>query len=262
MSILFSGDFNANKNHELDSITKEALIERHGQEKFDGIKYHIILGDGGFMQPGNAKADQKNYEALACRPFPVLCVMGNKDPILGMNGVPEADSGIGETVYQIQDKPFVAYLKRGKVCTIDGFKTLVLGGAFSAYRNKKTLNKTWWEREYWSEEEERDLFKLLKTENSFDCVLSHTGPHHINQKIYYINRKLRSSIKYKDKVAFLNDRIHQKIQFREWLCGHWHTDYICPDKETGSEHQYLYKVTKIMDRQDGKVMVYDIEEGC
>jgi hypothetical protein len=51
---------------------------------------------------------------LACRPFPVLCVIGNHEPILGMSGLTETDIGIGGTVYQINADPFVAYLKRGK----------------------------------------------------------------------------------------------------------------------------------------------------
>jgi len=67
------------------------------------------------MWPDNQKTDEYNYKVLAGRPFPVLCVIGNHEPILGISGIPETDIGIGETVYQIRDIPFVAYLKRGKV---------------------------------------------------------------------------------------------------------------------------------------------------
>jgi hypothetical protein len=142
MSVLLSGDFNANKKNEIGSIKKETLIEKYGQEKFNNIKCHIIFGDGQFMWPNNKKKDQQNYEVLSCRPFPILCLIGNNEPILGMKDLTEIDIGIGENVYQIQEKPFVAYLKRGKVYTIDGFKMLVLGGALSPDKNYRKINET------------------------------------------------------------------------------------------------------------------------
>ncbi|MDR0473615.1 MAG: hypothetical protein LBH43_08110, partial [Treponema sp.] len=61
MSILFSGDFHANAVEELSSITQKALIEKYQLDKYNNIRYHIILGDGGFMWPGNQRADLFNY---------------------------------------------------------------------------------------------------------------------------------------------------------------------------------------------------------
>jgi 3-oxoacid CoA-transferase subunit A len=262
MSILFSGDFHANAVHELGVITKRNLIIKYGQEKFNDIRYHIILGDGGFLWPGNQKKDLFNYKALACRPFPVLCVMGNHEPIYGMiDKMPETDIGIGDTVYQIQDKPFVAYLKRGKVYNIDGFKFLVLGGALSVDRRNRTPDKTWWEAEYWLVKEKEDLFTLLKTENSFDCVISHTGPHHINRRLF--NPYDYDPEKFEDAVAMLNDQIHDRIQFKKWFCGHWHSDICHYNRDLGKEYIYLYRATKILDKVYGQMTIhgdYQIKE--
>jgi len=255
MSILLSGDFHANAVQELSSITKNALLKKYRQEQYDCIKYQIILGDGGFLWPGNYETDRYNYKVLAYRPFPVLCVIGNHEPILGMNDVPEVDIGIGEKVYRIQDKPLVAYLKRGKVYTIEGFKLLVLGGALSIDKDMRIPGKEWWEREYWSEQEKRDVFKLLEREKTFDCVISHTGPNHINKKLFLDQNPY--SDKYKDEVALLNDTIHDKIQFREWWCGHWHKDIYYCDKKTGRGYQYLYKSTKILDKVDDRLTVHN-----
>jgi len=246
MSILFSGDFHASVVNELSSITKNVLLKKYGREKYDGIKYHIILGDGGFMWPGNRKTDLFNYKVLAHRPFPVLCVIGNHEPILGMNDVPETDIGIGETVYQINKVPFTAYLKRGKVYTIDGIKILVLGGALSVDKASRKPNVSWWEKEYWTEQEERNLFKLLETENAFDCVISHTGPHHINKLLF--ERITHSKEKFIDEVALLNDEVFRQINFREWWCGHWHKNIYYFDPETKHGYQYLYKATKILEK--------------
>jgi hypothetical protein len=256
MSILFSGDFHANAANELNSIAKGSLLKKYRRELFDGIKYHIILGDGGFMWPKDEKADRYNYKVLAYRPFPVRCVVGNHEPVLGMEGLPEVDIGIGEAVIQIQAEPFVAYLKRGKVYTIDGFKILALGGALSGDKHLRKPNVTWWEREYWSPEEKQDVFGLLETENAFDCVISHTGPHRIN-KLLFESLKSEFSKKFTDEVAFLNDEIEQRIQFREWWCGHFHQNLYYRDGQTGRGYQYLYKSTKILDRQDNEMLVHN-----
>lgn len=254
MSILFSGDFHAGAADELSSITKKSLKKKYGHNIFNDIKYHIILGDGGFMWPGNYETDLFNYEVLAYRLFPILCVIGNHEPILGMNKLPEVDIGIGEKVYQIQDKPFVAYLKRGKVYTIDGFKFLVLGGAFSIDKNARTPNVTWWKQEYWSEKEKRDVFKLLEKENVFDCVLSHTGPDIVNKILFQFPGYLSKIIN--DDVARLNDQIDAKIQCKDWWCGHWHRDVYYYSMSAKRGYQYLYRATKILDRVDGAMTVY------
>ena len=255
MAILFSGDFNANANEELSTITKKELILKYQWYKFNDIKYHIILDDGGFMRHGDEKIDWFNYQALVRRPFPILCVMGNHEPIYGMKNLSEKDIGIGETVYQINDNPFTAYLKRGKIYTIEGIKFLVLGGALSINKDKLIQNYSWWENEYWDEQEKRDLFKLLEKDNTFDLVISHTGPKCINDYLFKDSPSYYE--KSFDEVAILNDEIREKIKFSEWWCGHFHKDIICEDDVTGQIYQYLYKRTKLLEKADNKIILYN-----
>jgi hypothetical protein len=184
MSILLSGDFHANSNNELSSITKKTLLKQFGSKAYAAINYHVILGDGGFLWPKNQRTDAYNYKVLAYRPFPVLCVIGNHDPILGRTDMPEVDLGLGETVWQAA--PQVFYLKRGKIYLIDGFKFLVLGGALSIDMIFRIPGISWWINEYWSQQEKEAVFALLERENSFDFVLSHTGPHRVNVAVFSI----------------------------------------------------------------------------
>ena len=161
-----------------------------------------------------------------------------------MHSLPEADIGLGETVYQIHAKPFVAYLKRGKIYSIEGFKMLVLGGALSIDKMYRKPNISWWENEYWSEQEKNNLFNLIKTENNFDFVISHTGPQHINNILCrYWNF---NPAKFKDEVAILNDEIHDKINFKQWYCGHWHMDGSYYDSKNKREYHYLWKKTVVI----------------
>jgi 3-oxoacid CoA-transferase subunit A len=242
MAILFSGDFHANSQGEVSAITKKTLLKQFGSKVYADINYHVILGDGGFLWPKNARADAYNCKVLASRPFPVLCVIGNHEPILGMTNVPEVDIGLGETVYQIS--PLVFYLKRGKAYNIDGFKFLVLGGALSIDLVYRIPGISWWAAEYWSKQEKEDVFALLDKENSFDFVLSHTGPERINTAVF---RDIMSAPeKYGDQVALLNDEIDDQITCRQWWCGHWHMDRHYYDEARSRGYQYLYRTVKIL----------------
>jgi 3-oxoacid CoA-transferase subunit A len=255
MSILFSGDFHAAMSGEMYAINKKTLLRKYRREKYKAIKYHVILGDGSFMWPDLEKNDEKTYAELARRPFPVLCVIGNHEPVLGMDNLKETDIGIGETVYQIRKNPFVAYLKRGKIYTIDGFKCLVLGGALSVDKNAHIPKKTWWEEEYWSEQEKQDVLTLIKNDNIFDFVISHTGPERINNMILHHSSAFRTAVS--DEVGELNDRIDAHIQCFGWFCGHLHRDVYYYDTNTRKGYQYLYRTTKILDKVDNQIIIYN-----
>jgi len=260
MSILMSGDLHANARGELDLVTKENLCIKFGEDVYNSINYHIILGDGGFMWRYNRKSDEFIYKKFAERPFPVLCVMGNHEPIYGKRNIPEDDIGIGEKVYRINDNPYAAYLKRGKIYQIDGIKFLALGGALSIDKYSREKNETWWENEYWSDHEKMDLFNLLDTDNSFDCVISHTGPLHINIMLFHNSFPVPSGSNYdkiNDEVAKLNDEVHKKIKFYQWWCGHYHNDVHHNCKYPRHSYQYLYRTAKIMDKVENKLRVHN-----
>jgi hypothetical protein len=254
MAILFSGDFHANEDNELCSITRRALLRKFHKDLYNSINYHIILGDGGFDWPNNGKTDNYNYKALACRPFPILCVQGDSEPYLFMPDgyYLEKDIGIGEKVDVVNEKPFVAFLKRGKVYNIDGFKFLVLGSARSVnnFRSKKKIGGSF-DGEGWTPQEKFDVMKLIETENSFDCVLSHTGPNDVNKWGFWGEpHELLFII---DDIAIMNEEIRNKIKFKMWWCGHWHMDRYYNDGT--AEYRYLYREPKILGRKDGRMVV-------
>ena len=85
MSILFSGDFHGNAAHELKSITKNSLLEKYRQEKYDAIRYHIILGDGGFLWPGGRYVGLGDENFWLCKELraPVFTITNILMPVLG-----------------------------------------------------------------------------------------------------------------------------------------------------------------------------------
>jgi hypothetical protein len=253
MAILFSGDFHANARDEIEYITESALLEKYKEPLYKKINYQIILGDAGFLWPENEKSDTYNYNELAKRPFPVLCVVGNHDPVLGRSDLPEVDIGIGEKVILInREKPFTAYLKRGKIYTIENHKFLVLGGALSIDKVYRVPGKSWWKQEYWSDDEKAAISRLLENEKNFDYVLSHTGPSRINRAINNVD--LTFIPKMRDEVSALNDIIDERITCKQWFCGHWHRDLYYYDKNAKKGYQYLYQQTALLDGDDVVVL--------
>jgi len=244
MSILISGSLLSEDNRVLRLVTKKTLENGYGSKIFESIKYHLIVGETDFMVPHEANIAKCNLEALSYRPFPVLCVMGNHSKNYDISNMKEKDIGIGETVYQIKDKPFVAYLKRGKMYYIDGYKFLVLGGEPSfRLKNQKP-------RITWTEQEKAELSNLLEKNFEFDFVLSQIGPYNVNSKTY----DLLASDKERDEVAFFNDKINAKIKFRHWLCSHYFRDEFLSEGEKA--YHYLIENTRVIDRINGRVVLH------
>ena len=255
MSILFSGDFHANAVSELSCITKNTLIKHYTRKLYNEISCHIILGDGGFLWPRNRTGDIANYKELSTRPFPILCVIGNHEPVLGRPDLPEIDIGIGEKVIVANErKPVVAYLKRGKVYRIENRRFLVLGGALSIDREYRLPGLSWWEKEYWTADEKADLFSLLEKESCFDFVLSHTGPGRINEEVFSFLRHSHTE-KFYDEVAALNEKIDGRIIAKQWFCGHWHRDEYYYDETLKRAYQYLYNNTALL--RDNEIIMSD-----
>jgi len=246
MSILVSGSLLSEENKEIRLVTKKALVNGYGAEIFESINFHLIAGETDFLTPYYANTVKSNFDILSRRPFPVLCVMGNHRYAYDISEKREIDIGIGETVYQIQDKSFAAYLKRGKVYNMDGFKFLVLDGSVSFRFKKEQPCITW------TEQEKADLFNLLETDTTFDFVLSQVGPYQINSLVY----DLLAPDKERDEVAFLNDTINEKIVFRKWFCSHYFKDGFWSEKEKDKSYQYLYESTRIIDRVKGRVVYH------
>ena len=246
MAILFSGDFHANAKGEMKYISENTLLEKYKEHLYKKINYHIILGDAGFLWPGNEKSEKLNYIELAKRPFPVLYVVGNHDPVLGRSDLPEVDIGIGEKAVLVKkENPFIAYLKRGKIYNIENHKFLVLGGALSIDKVYRRPGLSWWEQEYWNDDEKTVVSRLLENEKDFDYVLSHTGPSRINRAINNVD--IAYTPKFKDEVSALNEIIDEKITCKQWFCGHWHKDVYYYDENREKGYQYLYRQTALLD---------------
>jgi DNA repair exonuclease SbcCD nuclease subunit len=213
--VLLTGDYHLNATSEIQFINKSYLKEKY-KSRYNKITAHIILGDGGFMWPKVDMTD--HYKWIALRSFPTFVVFGNHDNYDAILKCPLVDKGVGELVYQVTDSIF--YLQRGKIYTFEDKKYLVLGGGLSVDKMYRKEGSSWWSQEYWSKKEMQDLRELLHTNNTFDYVISHTGPNSICRQICVGMPGLKDKIF--DEVAIFYDEFLNAINFNTWLFGHYH----------------------------------------
>ena len=158
------------------------------------------------------------------KPFKILAVMGNHDNYDVIEKLSEVEM-FGSKVLKVSNNIF--YLKRGEVYTIDSKRFLVLGGALSDDKAYRVPHESWWHQEEWSEEEKESCLKNIKNHNnSFDYVLSHTGPSAgiALTDDFFSNEENLKQLQRDSNVVF-NDKIDSMISYKKWFFGHWHSDW-------------------------------------
>lgn len=233
--ISFSGDFHYNTVGEIEVFSNISNWDSR-------IRYHIILGDGGFCW-GNPhwKEDPYSYENFFLKEgnkknIYFLVLFGNHENYSAITSLPQIDpEAIGinsETngkLYKINDRLF--YLQRGHIYTIEGKRSLVLGGANSVDKERRTSYVSWWPEEIWSSKEINEFLRRWGElrNHHFDMILSHTAPSQIIDKI--LNGP-NSFIRQDDPVSELEQHIIDDLDpsFNRWLFGHFHKDLVVQKK--------------------------------
>lgn len=226
----------------------------------------IILGDAGLNFYLN-KTDEKNKEAVQKTGYTIYCVRGNHEerPELLPSMCELYDDNIAGPVYiEPNDYPNIRYLKDGGVYNINGFRTLVIGGAYSVdkwYRlnragvfSKLDYNYDNPKKTGWFPAEQLDSREMFKIENehsgkSFDIVLSHTCPLSWQPTDLFLPFLDQSSVD--SSMEQWMDEFKEKINWGAWLWGHYHTDRIIGN---GAEiyYQSIENLNNIVERNNLK----------
>lgn len=217
--IMLSGDFHGNCLGELSAINHSNVKGKCPTPEL--IKWHIILGDCGFMFGGRSQEVDKTDKYLQTwfndRKYTTLCVFGNHENYEKLLSLPKVDIGIGEDVYKVTDK--IYYLQRGKVYTIEDKKILVLGGGDSIDKDQRIPGLSWWKEEQWSYKETEDFFKYIENITEVDYVVSHTTT---DEFLNEIMKQFSHFYKLKDDTVTINNEVNKRIKFKHWYCGHYH----------------------------------------
>ncbi len=119
---------------------------------------------------------------------------------------------------------------RGEVYMIDGFKIFTFGGASSIDKGCRVINKNWWERETFNEEEKNNAFDNLKKHNNeVDFIITQTCS---SSTLKYICEYNDWNLYKDDSHNQLFEEIKNTIKFKKWYFGHMHLDLDIGEKET------------------------------
>ena len=193
----------------------------------DGSTNIIILGDAGVNYYLN-KTDKKVKQQLQDSGYQFFLVRGNHEERPEKLGTVSwhRDNLVNGVLGTEEEFPAIHYFVDGGFYTIDGHRTLVIGGAYSIdkyYRLQKGYPYQWFEREQLNEFERSVISDKVKGEE-FDFVLSHTCPRSFEPTDLFIPGVDQATVD-KSMEDWL-DEIKTTIKYKIWLFGHFHADRI------------------------------------
>jgi len=223
MNIYFIGDTHG----EID-ISKVQNMD------FEENSIIIQLGDFGCMWTGGSEDVNCYYKwinKLKDKNIELFIIPGNHENynlIMNLPIIKRNDNIKGEFWYKEIDGFRFHFIKHPEMF-VKNKRFLCIRGAESVDKFNRKENINWWRQELLSKKEEETILNIIKKDNKFDYILSHTCPK------FLINEYLPDNInfvKLSDPVSKFMNNISDKLKFNFWIFGHFHIDkrydsYIC-----------------------------------
>lgn len=180
----------------------------------------IILGDAGINYYGE-RLDRHAKNSLAQADMTILCIHGNHE--IRPSNIPtyKLKTWNGGEVWYEDKYPNLLFAKDGEIYTIGQYKYIAIGGAYSVDKHLRRENVSWWSDEQPTDKIKARVEKQLNA-NIVDVVLSHTCPFKYIPTECFLSGVRQSSVDQSTELWL--DTIEDKITYRAWFCGHWHTD--------------------------------------
>ena len=213
----------------------------------------ILLGDVGLNYYKNER-DIKIKKKINKYPFTYFCIRGNHEArpsICAAENPKEWDTlYLGGPVWVEKRFPNIIYaMDCPCIYNINGYKTLVIPGAYSVDKYYRINNGWNWFEDEQLTPEEMDLGrKLIETNPAVDLVLSHTCPS------IYIPTDLFLSFVDQSTVDNTMERylgeIEYTLDYKWWLWGHYHAFRRYPVTEDGRQRIMLSAGQEVVKLED------------
>jgi len=204
----------------------------------------IILGDTGINYMGGS-SDDSIKQKLSDLDLELFCIHGNHERRPESTGLYTEKLWNGGIAY-VEDKyPNILFAKDGEIYNIDGYRTIVIGGAYSVDKYYRlAMGHRWFSDEQPSDEIKTYVEQQLE-KNSWkvDVVLSHTLPYKYRPVDLFI-REIDQSTVDSSTEKWLGE-IEQKLTYKRWYAGHYHCD-----RDVDNLTIMYSKVAKFMDDTD------------
>ena len=182
----------------------------------------IILGDAGFNYSLNDR-DTRAKEYASAIPVKFFCIHGNHEA--RPQRIPSYIEGEycgGKILYE-EAFPNILFAVDGEVYNFDGYKCIVIGGAYSVDKHYRLAHGWhWWPDEQPDEEIKAVVeARLAALHWNIDIVLTHTCPRKYEPTEVFLSGLDQSSVD-KSTEDWL-DGIEDRLNYKKWYCGHYHT---------------------------------------
>lgn len=128
----------------------------------------------------------------------------------------------GGKVYIEDDYSNLIFAKNGEFYNIDGKSVLVIGGAYSVDKEYRLLyGYKLFKDEQLSQYEMNNILDKYNGKN-IDIILSHTCPYKYEPREVFMTGLDQSKVD-KTMEHFL-DEVEEKVNYKKWYCGHYHTE--------------------------------------
>ena len=181
----------------------------------------MILGDAGFNYFGDIRDDAGKMDVSHTH-MTYFLVHGNHEMRPETVGEYRLVDWNGGMVYQEARFPRLLFAKDGEIYRINGRRVLVIGGAYSIDKEYRLrMGYRWFPDEQPSEEVRRYVEQQLDKANwNVDVVLTHTCPRKHEPVEHFLPGIDQSKVD-KSTENWLGS-IEDRLDYREWYCGHWH----------------------------------------
>ena len=196
--------------HGEDNIERFLMAER---DKYTDL---FITGDFGYIFFEKDVSMEETLDKINDLGIKIYFIDGNHENFNLLNNYPVSEFNGGKVQYI---RPNIIHLMRGEIYDFNGTKIFALGGANSTDKMWRTRGLNWWQEELPSKEErEYALGNLSKQNNKVDLILTHTC---YSQAL----KKLGAEYRIDEFTEYL-ETINQSVDYKEWYCGHMHTEKI------------------------------------
>lgn len=134
-------------------------------------------------------------------------------------------------VYVEQEFPNLQFAKDGELYDLEGYKTLVLGGAYSVDKfYRLECGARWFADEQITPERRKAILKQITTFGQLDLVLSHICPYSWQPTDLFLNGLDQSTVD--NSMEKWLEEVETHLNYRHWLFAHFHDDRKINSKVT------------------------------
>lgn len=201
----------------------------------------VLLGDVGVNYLQNT-ADYVNKKRLQDSGRTYFCIHGNHE--MRPESIASYQEQLGNfgMVYVEQEFPNLQFAKDGELYDLEGYKTLVLGGAYSVDKfYRLECGARWFADEQITPERRKAILEQITTFGQLDLVLSHTCPYSWQPTDLFLNGLDQSTVD--NSMEKWLEEVETHLNYRHWLFAHFHDD-----RKINSKVTMLFNTIKIINQ--------------